>query len=40
MTPLHRAASRGHVDTVALLVSSGANINAMTEVGTGICTCI
>jgi len=33
MTPLHHAASMGHVDTVALLVSSGANITAVTEVG-------
>ena len=32
MTPLHHAASMGQVGTVELLISSGANVNATTEV--------
>ena len=32
MTPLHIAAGYGHADIVALLVNSGASINAETQV--------
>ena len=31
-TPLHFAAGRGHTDSVALLVASGANVNMKDKV--------
>ena len=32
MTPLHRAAENGHLDTVTFLVSKGADVNAEDNV--------
>ena len=34
-TPLHLAAWRGHTETVALLVKSGANVNMKNNVSSG-----
>ena len=31
MTPLHRAADKGHLDTVKYLVEQGADMEAMNE---------
>lgn len=33
MTPLHYAADRGHKEIVDLLISSGANVNAVDKDG-------
>ena len=32
MTPLHRAASDGHTDSVAILVANGADVNMKSKV--------
>ena len=33
MTPLHEAATKAHLDVIALLIAMGAEVNAVDEMG-------